>query len=66
MARSTKPGDRSLWVGHNPLNVIAPLTWHVCLHLLISLGDLTMLINDPSRGERSVLNAPATQASRQS
>jgi hypothetical protein len=40
------------WLGgHNLLNVIAPLTWHACLPLLIALGDLAILINDPSRGQ---------------
>lgn len=38
------------WVGHNLLNIIAPLTWHVCLELLVNLGNLTILINDPSSG----------------
>jgi hypothetical protein len=39
------------WTGHNLLNVIAPLTWHVCTELLIALGNLTILLNDPSSGD---------------
>jgi hypothetical protein len=38
------------WLGHNLLNIVAPLTWHVCLELLITLAKLTILINDPGPG----------------
>lgn len=45
-----EPREPLPWVGHNHLNVIAPLTWHVCLELLLSAGSRQILIADPSRG----------------
>jgi hypothetical protein len=38
-------------LGPTLLSIIAPLTWHVCIELLIAAGQLTILINDPSAGE---------------
>ncbi len=38
------------WVGDNLLNVVAPLTWHVCLELLVALLDRSILLNDFSPG----------------
>jgi hypothetical protein len=39
-----------LFGGHTLTSIIAPLTWQFCLQLLIALGELTILINDPSQG----------------
>lgn len=44
------PREPLPWIGHTGLNIIAPLTWHVCMELLVALGNLTIQIYDPSSG----------------
>ena len=50
VARNTWHESRCHGSGPNLLNMVAPLTWHVSLELLITLGELTILTNDPSAG----------------